>query len=381
MKITISVNGRFHAFDLAAQLHKHGHLHRLITTYPTWKATEWGIPKEKVISLVPLEVLKRATNRLSVPSLQKSVIPKQKQLFDWLVAQFIPTDSDIFIGWSSNSLFSIRKAKAHGIITVLERGSAHKLTQLQLLREEYALCGFTYNEPNVESTRRELMEYKVCDYISIPSSFVSRSFIRHGVSPNKLFQIPYGVDLEQFKKIEKTDEVFRVVFAGNLSLQKGSHYLLKAVHELDLPGFEFWHMGGIASEMRPYIEKYRSNKTIFHGHKPQKELYLYYSQGSAFCMPSVQEGLAMVQVQALACGLPLICTTNTGGEDLITDGIEGFVIPIRDVEAIKEKIVYLYEHPDICKAMGSAAQQKVQSGLSWDDYGRHMIKEYERILG
>jgi len=379
MRITISVNGRFHAFDLAAQLHKRGHLHRLITSYPAWKAKEWGIPGSKVVSLLPLEVLKRAIGYLPTSSFKNWMTFKQKQLFDLWVARRIPLDTDIFIGWSSNSLFSIKRAKKHGITTVLERGSSHMLTQLQLLREEYDSCGLNFNEHHKGITERELLEYELADYISIPSSFVKRSFIEHDVPKKKLIQVPYGVDLKAFKQIEKSDNTFRVVYAGNLSLQKGSHYLLQAVHELYLPRFEFWHMGGISSEMHPYIEKFRSEKIIFQGSKPQNELYRYYSQGSVFCMPSIQEGLAMVQVQAMACGLPLICTTNTGGEDLIEDGKEGFVIPIRNVAAIKEKILYLYEHPGICKNMGRAAQQKVQSGFTWDNYGMKYIKEMEHL--
>ena len=50
----------------------------------------------------------------------------------------------------------------------------------------------------------------------------------------------------------------------------------------------------------------------------------------------------MVQPQAMACGLPIIHTTNTGGEDIVRDGIDGFIVPIRDVESLKSKILYTY---------------------------------------
>jgi len=82
----------------------------------------------------------------------------------------------------------------------------------------------------------------------------------------------------------------------------------------------------------------------------------------------------------MACGLPLICTTNTGGEDLISkDAEEGFVIPVRNIEAIKEKILYLYDNQDICKEMGRKAKKKIESGYSWDDYGNRYIKNLETI--
>ena len=105
------------------------------------------------------------------------------------------------------------------------------------------------------------------------------------------------------------------------------------------------------------------------------------SQGSVFCLASIEEGLAMVQPMAMACGLPVICTTNTGGADIVREGRDGFIVPIRDVDALKEKILYFYEHPDACRAMGESARLRVQAGFSWADYGNKMIAAYQKLLG
>jgi len=150
-------------------------------------------------------------------------------------------------------------------------------------------------------------------------------------------------------------------------------------------------------EIKPFFKKYQVDYEIrnkyestklrkgksnikYIGHVPQKELYKYYSQGSVFVIMSIEEGLAMVQPQAMACGLPVICTTNTGGENIVRDGKDGFVIPIRDVEKLKEKLVYLYENPEICRKMGESAKQRVSQGFTWDDYGDKIINIYENIL-
>ena len=76
----------------------------------------------------------------------------------------------------------------------------------------------------------------------------------------------------------------------------------------------------------------------------------------------------------------MICTTNTGGEDIVRDGKDGFIIPIRDTEALKEKLVYLYESPKIRESMGQSAKERVSGGFTWDDYGEKMVREYERII-
>ena len=179
---------------------------------------------------------------------------------------------------------------------------------------------------------------------------------------------------------KKDDAIFRVIFVGNLCFRKGSHYLLRALNELKLPNFEFFHVGPVSEEMTEFINSNAPKNFFFHGKQPQENLIKYYAQSSVFCLPSLEEGLAMVQVQAMACGLPIICTPNAGAEDLITDGVEGFLIPIRNVEALKEKISFLYKNTDICSAMGKAASNRVQSSFTWSDYGKSMIEKYAEIL-
>ena len=88
----------------------------------------------------------------------------------------------------------------------------------------------------------------------------------------------------------------------------------------------------------------------------------------------------MVQPQAMACGLPVIATTNTGSEDIVRDGLDGFIIPIRNLEALKEKILYMYEHPEQRLRMGASAKAHISEGFTWNNYGERMVREYGRIL-
>ncbi len=376
--INVSVVGRFHAFNLAQQLKKHKVLNKLITTYPKFKVKEWELNDNEIVSEIYLELLNRY--RKKIPFFNDEVINTfVKKQHAKNSAKYL-NECDIHVGWSGSSLETIIEAKKQGKIFILERGSSHYSYQMNILKEEYNKNGLEYKQ-NFIMWQRELLEYELADYISIPSSFVKRTFLEYGVDEKKLLVNPYGVDLSEFKQIPKEDSVFRIIFAGGATLRKGYHYLLQAFFELNLPNAEVWHLGRVNNEIKPFLDKYKTDKWILKGHIPQKELYKYYSQGSVFILPSLEEGLAMVQAQAMACGLPLICTTNTGGEDFITkNGEEGFIIPIRDVEALKEKILCLYENQDICKEMGQKAKRRVSSGFTWDDYGDKMVKKYKKIL-
>jgi glycosyltransferase involved in cell wall biosynthesis len=302
------------------------------------------------------------------------------ELFDRQAARHILNQSDIFVGLSGAALYSLRRARRMGMKTILERGSSHLLYQRAILTEEYARFNLKKTVVHPRVVARELQEYQEADFISIPSQFVKQTFLRHGVSEEKLIQTPYGVDLTHFYPIAKNDEVFRVIYCGGLNLRKGIPYLLRAFSELRLKNAELWLIGSLTEEIKPFLLQFSSPGIVHKGPFLEQDLYRYYSQGSVFCLASIEEGLAMVQAQAMACGLPVICTANTGGADIVREGQEGFVVPIRDVEAIKEKLLYFYENPEACKAMGESARMRVQAGFSWSDYGRKMISAYQKIL-
>jgi len=380
LKVSISVGGKFHAFYLAKQLQDHNYLSQLITSYPVFEVEKSGISNDKVNSIIAKEIIARGYRKL--PNFIKNKYNSQFYIcnfYDRLAAKKLK-ESDIFVGWSSFSLHTLHKAKNFGALTVLERGSSHIQYQNDILMEEYEIHGIKTNPTHPQIVEKELEEYQIADYISTPSIFTKRSFVEKGFPPEKILHVPYGVDLKQFVKLPKEDNIFRVIHCGHVSIRKGCHYLLKSFFELNLPGAELWFVGNIEKEMTPFIEKYSHAKIRFFGALPQSELSWYYSQASVFVLFSIEEGLAMVQAQAMSCGLPVICSTNTGGEDLLEQGKSGFVVPIRDTYYLKEKILFLYENKNTCHDMGLYANMTIRSRFSWDDYGQNIIKQYKLIL-
>jgi len=381
MTVAISVPGRFHLFNLAQELQKRGYLSQLITSYPKFFIAKYGIPREKTDSVLRKEIIQRAWEKL--PVVRDFWNPQffLLELFDKRAKELLRA-CDIFVGASSASLHTMSAAKKFGALTVLERGGAHILYQDTILKEEYKKFGvrprpFQLPPPKVIS--KELQEYEEADYISVPSLFVKRTFLAADFPEEKLIHVPYGVDLEEFKPALKEDDVFRVVYAGGMTLQKGVHYLLQAFAELNLPNSELLLIGTKNAEIEPFFKKY-AGRYKWIGHVPQRELARHYSQSSVFVLNSVQDGFGMVIIQAMACGLPVIATTNTGGPDIIREGENGFIIPIRDVITLKERLVQLYKNPEEGKRMGVSAVKRVKEGFTWGNYGNKMAKEYERIL-
>lgn len=381
MKIAIAVFGRFHAFDLAIQLQKNSYLKQLISTYPSYKIRQYGIDPNFIKSIQGIEILSRLWNK--IPNQIKFDINLQSWFlegFDRAVEQSLLPDIDIFVGWAGACFASFQHAKSLGARTVVERGSSHMAYQTELLQEEYERWGLKFQSTHPKVYEREIQSYHENDKIAVPSLFVKRTFLEKGIPEEKLIHVPYGTSLEQFSPKKKEDKTFRVIHCGGLSLRKGIPYLLQAFDELQLPNAELWLVGSVTAEMKPFLEKYQSENIILKGHQPQSSLAWFYSQCSVFCLASIEEGLAMVQPQAMACGLPVIHTTNTGGEDIVRDGVDGFCIPIRDVDAIKEKILFFYENPEKRQQMAQNAVQNAKDSFSWEEYGKQIITKYENCF-
>ena len=376
-RVNIGVLGRFHAFDLAYQLQRNGYLNKLQTSYPKFKTMEWGVPRTKLISHPSLEVLKRLNMRarsFSIADLQAGI----NSIHATLCAKELE-GCDVFIGWSGSSLEAIKRAKALGKISILERGSTHYSFQAEVLQKECERLNIKTPRVNKKVWYRELEEYELCDYISVPTDFVKNTFTDKGIAPSKILVNPYGVNLDKFAKKAKLDDTFRVVFVGQASIRKGFHLLLDAFSQLDLPNSELLHVGLMTQEIQRFFSGLNQSKITFAGHVPQNKLIDLYAQGSVFVMPSLEEGLAMVQIQAMACGLPLLCTENSGGGMIIEHGREGLIMDAGSVDSIKQALIMLYENPENLSVMGAAAEEKVKSGYTWNDYGNRYVNNINLI--
>lgn len=380
MRAAVFCMAKFHSFHMAQQLHRFDSLDRLYTSF------YGGFGKRRNDSGINLPREKVCTDFIS--TFLTYVYSPGTELWTWnhfgnWAARFVE-EQDIVISWGLSALPIIHEAQKRSIVSIVERGSAHAAVQRDLLVAEYEMHGqptdTLQRSFSPQRMERELLEYELADYIEVPSEFAKRSFMEQGISEKKLIKRFLSANLSDFYELPKKDDIFRVVYTGHMSLRKGVHYLLQAFAELNLPNAELWLIGTQLPEIAFFFERYRDNYTYF-GHVARSELHKYYASASVFAICSIEEGLAQVQPQAMACGLPVICTTNTGGEDLIEEGNEGFVIPIRNIEAIKEKILFLYENRDSCYQMGQAAKKRVQNSLTWDDYGALMIKQFTEILG
>jgi glycosyltransferase involved in cell wall biosynthesis len=158
---------------------------------------------------------------------------------------------------------------------------------------------------------------------------------------------------------------FRVLFVGRITQAKGISYLIKAFGKLGISRSELVLLGRIVGSNAPW----RDERRVRHvPHVPRWMLPDHYRAAHVFVLPSLIEGFPLTALEAMACGIPPIVSEHTFAHDVITDGVNGYVVPIRDSDAIAERLEHLQRYPDARRAMGAAARRTAEE-LSWVAFG------------
>ncbi|WP_254840506.1 glycosyltransferase [Natronomonas marina] len=207
------------------------------------------------------------------------------------------------------------------------------------------------------------------DHIIALSNFVKRSYVQAGIDKKKISVIPQGVNVDDYpEKCEPKSGEFSAIYVGSINLLKGIRYLLIAWDKLELDNSKLLLCGNISDNIKKVIEN-PPKDVVMPGHVDPRE---YLSEANVFVFPSLSEGFPKAPLEAMAAGLPVIVTTNSGINDVITDGEEGFVIPPRDPELLANKIRYLKNNPEICKRMGDSAIETAER-YSWKRHSNRVV--------
>jgi len=380
MQVVLSTSGRFHTFDLARQLHKRGNLKTVFSGYPLFKLRREGLPRELVKTFPWLHAPIMYLNPRS-GWLKREWAWQDSIWFDRFVAANLP-ECDVFHGLSGSALRSGTIAKKRGAQYICDRGSSHIRFQDEILREEYKMQGLAYPGIDPRVVDAEEAEYDLADAITVPSHFAKDTFAGNGVNREKLHVIPYGVELTRFCPVASPPEgEFRVLFAGKISVRKGIRYLLEAYEGLLHPGKKLILAGGIEDTIEPSLRKLRHRQDIlFMGHLQQRQLSKVMSESHVLVLPSVEDGFGLVQAQAMACGCPVIASTNTGASDLFLSELEGFVVPIRNSDAIQYRLQRLADNPQLQFSMSRRALDRVAALGGWDCYGDAINEAFQAVL-
>jgi len=175
----------------------------------------------------------------------------------------------------------------------------------------------------------------------VSSTFVRQSFLKRGFDPKRLLFCPYPVNLELFQPAAEprpAQRPFTILHTGGLSLRKGAPYLLEAFRLIrkEVPNAVLRVRRDIRNDAADILRRYSDLPIEWSGSLSLAEHVRRYQTSDLFLFPSVEDGFAQVVAEALACGLPVVTTHNTGASDLIDPGTNGEVLPIREPQALAQ---------------------------------------------
>ena len=383
-----------HYHYLAGALHENGLLRRYITSSslfadqvaPEWLPDYWRLKLEgRRLPKLPHSLVKQ----IRLPELLQRGLPRlgllsgergnwlNNHLYDKLAARWV-RDSEVLHFVGSVGLYSARQAKTHGATIVCDVRQEHPAFQRRILEEEARQFTFPIKVAGWSYEQKVLDELTLADFIFVPSEHARKTYLAEGFAPEQLITLAYGVDLQYFSPSPSAASGFRVLYVGALTFRKGVQYLLEAFSQARLPGSELLLVGPVDPAFRPVLAKYEGLFT-YHPPAPKTKLRDFYNAANVFVLPSLADSFSLATVEAMACGLPVVISANTGAADLLTDREDGFVLPIRDVPRLIEMLCYLFHHRDAREAVGRQAR-KTAAAQTWRRYGEQAALIYRHKI-
>ena len=275
-------------------------------------------------------------------------------------------------------------ARDLGLKRVYDLPIAYWETAQRLLREEAQR--YPDWEPTLLATRdsieklsRKARELELAELVICPSQFVLESLPATARAQKKCSVRSIRLTNCRSYGNEKDESgPLRVLFAGALTQRKGLADLFAAMKMIDTSAIELVVMGSLLQPLDWYRERFPN--FTYEPPRPHRDVLRLMQSCDVFVLPSIVEGRALVQQEAMACGLPLIATRNAGADDLIEEGVTGFLVPVRSPEVMAEKIGWCAANRSLLSGMGIAARERAGE-LTWRAYGETVVTAIRELIG
>jgi len=354
------------------------------------------IPREKLRTIPWVEVMALLLARL--PINKEALWHCRNGLFQKLVPRSEIEAADVVVGFDTSAWIMGERAKRAGKKFVLDQSVGHPVSRAKSVRQaggDETMWPEAFVPRSEMVKEAEAQEHALADLVVVASSFSKKTLIENGVPEAKIRVLPYGVgcefvaaggaqcahfDRDNFdilREDKRATKPFRFLYAGYLTKRKGIGVLMEAwgargayfdrdnfdiLTDRKHEGAELRLVGG-GDQPEPLPAG-----VVCLGQTPREALLREMSEADVFVFPSLFEGFALVILEAMAAGLPVITTPNTAGPDLIENGKEGLIVPAGDANALREAMESLLNDRERARAMGRAAHEKAKE-FTWERYG------------
>jgi len=320
------------------------------------------IPSARVVAFTPHATLWRAREHLRRRIPSRTKLSEEYCSFGrWLATRVrqhlrnisLNPQTDGFFGFNSNCLETFELLKKHRIFTVLDQVDPGLVEENIVLEEAERWPGWEGIPGRMSRNYwdRVKAEWAAADLVLVNSNWSRAALVQQGVPFGKIIVVPLAIDLAKDHAHEPVNPqgTLKVLWLGSVILRKGIQYLVEAARKLERHGVEFLLAGplGISEEA---VRSFPDNIKVL-GRVTRDQLGAYYRQAHLFVLPTLSDGFAVTQLEAMAHGLPVVTTPNCG--NVVTEGVDGFIVPARDSQALADAISRLDADRPLLRAMSA----------------------------
>jgi glycosyltransferase involved in cell wall biosynthesis len=373
LKVVVAQKGAREHYAVAQVLHQRGMLAGLVTDWYARPAFKWlaghlggrvraaaaarceAIPDSLVRTFSLRGIAwKWRVRKLAAEGRMYEAHAQTDAAFGHATAALNLPPHDVFFGYSYASLEMLEAEKARGVFTVLDQidpgAVEHRLVAEEMARHpEIAGSELEFPATSFERNRRE---WALADLIIVNSEWSRDAIIREGAPADKIEIIPLCYEQKSDAGRAPTEtqlpgQPLRVLFLGQVNVRKGIRYLIEAARQLSGRAVEFVVAG--PTDLRPETVKQAPPNMRWLGPIPRGQATAIYRQSDVFVLPTLSDGFALTQLEAMANGLPVIATPNCGR--VVNDGRNGFIVPAADAPALAEAILKFVTEPGLAQTM------------------------------
>jgi glycosyltransferase involved in cell wall biosynthesis len=359
-----------------------------VVRHPSARAAQCEAIPDELVQAFPVRSLfwKWRVRRLAKSGRLYTGYAQTDRAFAAAVARLKLPTHDVFFGYAYASLEMLQAEKSRGKMTILcqiDPGPAEFRLVVEEMRKHPEIAGPPTGLPD-ENIDRNRREWELADIIIVNSDWSRQALISEGVPPAKIEILPLAFEPESENLTSENQQssdtsprpspqrgegVLRVLWLGQVNVRKGIHYLMAAARLLERENIQFDMVGPV--NILPGAVAAAPRNMTFHGPVSRDRAAEWYRQSDVFVLPTLSDGFALTQLEALAHGLPVIVTPNCGG--VVTEGQTGFVIPARDPQALAAAILKFIDDRRLSAAMAPRCRVAVKA-YSVEAYGRRLVE-------
>ncbi|HVZ71746.1 MAG TPA: glycosyltransferase family 4 protein [Polyangia bacterium] len=375
--------GRLAAFATGVAFSESTFVGRLATQVAARRPTLYNrilpeIPAERLRTLPTVELGARAA-AAALARLGVHLINPYDALFtshDAVVARLAwPTETSAIYAYEDGALWTFRRAASEGLERVWDLPSPHYKSIERLWAEEArrwpeSIASVPHAEPAWKRRRKD-DELALATKVAVASRFTKSSLVGLDVE-RPVVVVPYGFPVDEFlPRTTRPTSKFTVLAVGRHDPRKGTPYLLEAWRRAAIPNAEL-HLVGALRLPKPFLDRYAG---LFRHwpHVPKAELPARYAAADLLAFPTLGDGFGLVIQEAMCTGTPVVTTPCGGGPECIDDGVDGWIVPPRDVDALVERLRFGAANRDALFETGRRARARAER-WTWREAGDAYVR-------